>query len=397
MTEPRSPAADLIPLVQPQAQAPAAGAPGAGPTPAGAAEGGGEASGARFAEVLAARLDGAAGATAPASESGLNPQPVLTLSGADGTAEPQEAATDADGTEAAANGTSTARAGATAPPATLVAVQAVAAASAGQPVAPAHGSVPLETEGGARGAGERAGRNGPVPARPPHAGAAAVGAGSASLPTPASPGQESAAATPDVLAAAEGMRHAAREGGGQTDAPAPAAARGADLPTHPPQPPQALRPIADTVPAQQVERAPLDTAAPDWPDALGERVVWMAGRGGSQHATLRLNPPHLGSVEVRLTVSPQDGQASVSFHVQHPDAREAIQAALPRLREMMAEAGIQLTDAQVSHREPRGGGAGEHRHGRDGAPGGDVPSAEPTVAATPARPAAGAGLLDLYA
>ncbi len=401
MTEPQSPAADLLPLTQPQAQPAAPGSPGAGSMPSGAggaAENGDEAGGPAFAEVLAARLAGAAATTAPGPDPLANADSGVTTPAAGGSGEPPEAA-DAEGTEAAADGTSTAPAGATtAAQATLVAVQAVAAAPAGQPVASAHGSAPEEMEEGARGAGEAAGGTGTAGRYLARAGLPAQGGGAgAPLPAPAPSGGEAPPAGPDALAAAEGVRHAARKGGGQADAPAPAAVRGADLPTHPPQPPHALRPTADTAPAQQAERAPLDTATPDWPDALGERVVWMAGRGSSQHATLRLNPPHLGSVEVRLTVSPQDGQASVSFHVQHPDAREAIQAALPRLREMMAEAGMQLADAQVSHREPHDSGAGEQRHGRDRAPGGDAPVAEATAAAAPAAPLARAGLLDLYA
>ncbi len=399
MTESRS-AADLLPLTQPQtpAQAPASGAPGAGPTPpgaAGVAEGGDGAGAPAFAEVLAARLAGAAGGTASASEPFSDPGSGVTAPATGGTGGPQEAAADADGGNAGADGTATpAAAAAMAPQATAVATQAVAAAPDAEPGAFAHAGTPADADDAARGARERAGGTGPVrtgdqPSRAP----AAAGISATPAPGSAPADQEAVLVAADGPARPEAQRHAAREVG-KAEAPV----RAAELPTHPPHAAQAApRAAADVPPAAQAERAPLDTATPDWPDTLGERVVWMAGRGGSQHATLRLNPPHLGSVEVRLTVSPQDGQASVSFHVQHPDAREAIQAALPRLREMMAEAGIQLADAQVSHREARDGGAGQERHGRDGASGGDVPSAEAATPATPAPRLARAGLLDLYA
>lgn len=138
---------------------------------------------------------------------------------------------------------------------------------------------------------------------------------------------------------------------------------------------------------------------PRWADGLGERITWMAGRGLHQ-ATLRLNPPQLGSLEIRLSVSPQDGQTTVAFHVQNPDARDALQAALPRLREMMAEAGLQLADAAVSYQD-RGGMA------RDGQ-GGVTPGGLALELAAAAEGAGGEpqpsgssrivrGLLDTYA
>jgi flagellar hook-length control protein FliK len=87
-----------------------------------------------------------------------------------------------------------------------------------------------------------------------------------------------------------------------------------------------------------------------WGHALGERIVWMAGQN-QQTATLTLNPPDLGPLQV--VVSVQNDQASASFHAHQPEVRQALEAALPRLRDMMSEAGIQLGQAMVSADTPR--------------------------------------------
>lgn len=88
--------------------------------------------------------------------------------------------------------------------------------------------------------------------------------------------------------------------------------------------------------------APVRTGA--FAAEFGEKMVWLAGRN-SQWAELSLNPPHLGSVEVRLSMS--GGEAGAQFFSPNPGVREAIEAALPKLRELMAEAGINLGQASV--------------------------------------------------
>lgn len=86
-------------------------------------------------------------------------------------------------------------------------------------------------------------------------------------------------------------------------------------------------------------------ADPNWGDELGQRLVWMT-ENGIGRAQLRMNPPELGPVEVRVAVANDD--ARVSFHVQHGATREALESALPRLREMFASQGLNLSDANVS-------------------------------------------------
>lgn len=81
-----------------------------------------------------------------------------------------------------------------------------------------------------------------------------------------------------------------------------------------------------------------------WGGAVGERVVWMANQN-HQVAELHLNPPNLGPLEVRLTLN--NDQATAMFVTQHSAVREALETALPRLREMLADNGIMLGNVTV--------------------------------------------------
>jgi len=84
---------------------------------------------------------------------------------------------------------------------------------------------------------------------------------------------------------------------------------------------------------------------PAWDQQLGQKVIFMAA-GGEQSATMELNPPDLGPLQVVLSVSKD--QATAAFTSAAPEVRQALEAALPRLREMMGEAGITLGNATVS-------------------------------------------------
>lgn len=95
---------------------------------------------------------------------------------------------------------------------------------------------------------------------------------------------------------------------------------------------------------------------PAWDQQLGQKVVWMAA-GGDQSATLTLNPPDLGPLQVVLTVT--NDQADAAFMSAQPEVRQALEAAMPRLREMMSEAGIAFGNATVSAGTPEQQNNGE--------------------------------------
>lgn len=88
----------------------------------------------------------------------------------------------------------------------------------------------------------------------------------------------------------------------------------------------------------------LPVGQPKWGGEFAQKVVWLSSQQ-HQVAEIRLNPAHLGPVEVTLSIT-QD-QATAQFSSPHLAVREAIEQALPRLREMMAENGITLGNVMV--------------------------------------------------
>ncbi len=92
----------------------------------------------------------------------------------------------------------------------------------------------------------------------------------------------------------------------------------------------------------------LSVDRPNWQPTLGERLVWMVSHG-QQRAEIMLDPPQLGRVDVQLVM--QGDRAQLVFAADTPLSRELLEQSLPRLREMMAEAGIELTDVNVGSRQ----------------------------------------------
>jgi flagellar hook-length control protein FliK len=85
---------------------------------------------------------------------------------------------------------------------------------------------------------------------------------------------------------------------------------------------------------------------PEWDDALSQKVVFLSS-AHQQTAELTLNPPDLGPLQVVLQVA--DSHAHALFVSPHPQVREAVEAALPKLREAMESNGIGLGSASVSN------------------------------------------------
>ena len=83
---------------------------------------------------------------------------------------------------------------------------------------------------------------------------------------------------------------------------------------------------------------------PEGQQQLNEKIRWMVNARNTM-AEIRLDPPELGSMQVRVNVS--GDAASVSFIVQSQHAKEALADAMPKLRDMLSEQGIELGDAQV--------------------------------------------------
>ncbi|MRW88352.1 flagellar hook-length control protein FliK, partial [Pseudoduganella sp. FT26W] len=105
---------------------------------------------------------------------------------------------------------------------------------------------------------------------------------------------------------------------------------------------QELAKAASAVPADKLSSR-VGTQA--WDQQLGQKIIFMAA-GGEQSATMELNPPDLGPLQVVLSVNKD--QATAAFSSAAPEVRQALENALPKLKEMMSDAGIQLGSATVS-------------------------------------------------
>ena len=83
----------------------------------------------------------------------------------------------------------------------------------------------------------------------------------------------------------------------------------------------------------------------DWGQGMSKQILWMVNQSISR-AEIRLNPANLGPLEVRIDM--ENDQVNVAFSSRHADVREAVEQALPRLREMLEEKGLNLSNTDVS-------------------------------------------------
>ena len=101
-----------------------------------------------------------------------------------------------------------------------------------------------------------------------------------------------------------------------------------------------------------VEQAPAPTVqlqqpvgTERWNTELGHNLSIMI-KGDQTRASLMVTPPEMGPIEVQIDLS--GDQATINFAVQQTDTRQALENALPRLREMLAESGIHLGQSHVN-------------------------------------------------
>jgi flagellar hook-length control protein FliK len=100
---------------------------------------------------------------------------------------------------------------------------------------------------------------------------------------------------------------------------------------------------------------------PGWGRAVGEQVMWFVSQN-IRSASLRLNPQHLGPMEMQVQM---DGdKASIAFSSQHAMVRDALESSLPRLREMFSANGLDLVNVNVSQQQDSGTNGGQFNSSR---------------------------------
>ncbi|MDT8879201.1 flagellar hook-length control protein FliK [Halomonas saccharevitans] len=118
--------------------------------------------------------------------------------------------------------------------------------------------------------------------------------------------------------------------------------------------------------AQASLTAPL--ASPAWSQQLGQQMVRLSQQGGEQRVELKLHPAELGPLSVSLKMGDHGAQAQ--FVSAHAQVRQALEQAIPQLREALAEQGISLGETSVGEQR-QGGTEGD---GASGQPGGMLAS-----------------------
>lgn len=101
----------------------------------------------------------------------------------------------------------------------------------------------------------------------------------------------------------------------------------------------------------------------NWAQDFTQKISWLANND-KQSAQITLNPDQMGPIEISLNID--KGSATATFVSANAEVRDAIETAMPRLREMFASAGIDLGQTNVSaesFRQQAGSGEGSANRG----------------------------------
>lgn len=126
--------------------------------------------------------------------------------------------------------------------------------------------------------------------------------------------------------------------------------------------------LAPTLPVLPTAR--LEPGSPQFSATLGQQVVWMASQQVGR-AELKLSPDELGPLEISLEMNGDEIRAE--FASRSAEVRSLLETQVPRLRELLAEQGFSLADAQVGQERAAYQDAPQQREGlagRDAAKGG---------------------------
>lgn len=95
---------------------------------------------------------------------------------------------------------------------------------------------------------------------------------------------------------------------------------------------------------QAAAQSPLQLTREMAGDQVAERVQMMMSKN-LKNIDIRLDPPELGRLQIRMNMN--GDAATVHFTVANQQARDVIEQSMPRLREMLAQQGVQLGDSSV--------------------------------------------------
>lgn len=169
-----------------------------------------------------------------------------------------------------------------------------------------------------------------------------------------------------------------------------------------PAQPLAAQPHKPQASATSHNATPVQTPLgnPGWNQEFGEKLVWMT-KNEQQSAQISINPPQLGPIQIHINLN--GDQATASFASPFGEVRQAIESALPQLKEMLASAGIDLGQANVGAnlaQQQREAPQQQAKARRDGDENAILPAtSDHAVGANlaPSPVARGRGMVDLFA
>ncbi len=104
----------------------------------------------------------------------------------------------------------------------------------------------------------------------------------------------------------------------------------------------------------------------EWGDKVMGKLSWLTARNLSV-AEIHLTPPDMGPMEVKVRV--QNDQATVTVHAANPVVREQLELHSHRLRDMLGEQGLSLSQFDVSDQPDRQTGSQSDDDGQGGSGG----------------------------
>ncbi|WP_347989998.1 flagellar hook-length control protein FliK [Methylomonas sp. AM2-LC] len=107
--------------------------------------------------------------------------------------------------------------------------------------------------------------------------------------------------------------------------------------------------VANTTHVNSMSGIALPLNHPNWNAELADKLQLMHKQDIST-AELQINPPHLGPISIKIGLDQQD-QTTISFTTQHQQVKEAIEASIPKLREMLGGEQLNLVDVNVSQQQ----------------------------------------------
>lgn len=149
--------------------------------------------------------------------------------------------------------------------------------------------------------------------------------------------------------------------------------------------------------AATVATLPVAVGTAPWQQQLGEQLLRFTQRGDHQ-IQLHLHPRELGPLQISLHIS--DNSAQAQFFSAHGQVRDAVQQAIPQLREALAGQGIALGEAQVGQQQQQQQQAFSGDRQPSASPLSGVAEhddIQPATAVRATRPTSANGNVDIYA